>query len=272
MEERDLATWEHFEHELTCLTQRDGQPRTDFVFHVSDYLFRGHAQRGWMLDTTLERYIPGRVTLKQYYRQVYAAKFQIETFTGRFWNIPTPQAFDRFVDEQEQLRFTELPGYEYLIYLRHHGFPSPLLDWSRSPYVAAYFAFRNIGDAETVSIYAYPEAAADQPILRDAPARVQALGPYVRSHQRHFLQQSEYTVCAVHADGEYHYCPHEAFFKHDGDAQNAIRKFNLPAGERLKILHILDAYNLNAFSLFSNEESLMETMALRELYFNPRER
>ncbi len=34
-----------------------------------------------------------------------------------------------------------------------------------------------------------------------------------------------------------------------------------------KVQKMLDSYNLNAFSLFGSEESLMETMALRELHF-----
>jgi hypothetical protein len=33
------------------------------------------------------------------------------------------------------------------------------------------------------------------------------------------------------------------------------------------VLKTLDTYNLNAFSLFDSEESLMETMALRTLQF-----
>ena len=46
---------------------------------------------------------------------------------------------------------------------------------------------------------------------------------------------------------------------------DVIRKFNLPATERLKVLKLLDRSNINAVSLFQSEESLMETMAFREL-------
>jgi hypothetical protein len=52
--------------------------------------------------------------------------------------------------------------------------------------------------------------------------------------------------------------------------QDVLWKFNIPSTERLKVLRLLnDDYNINAFSLFGSEESLMETMALRELDLRP---
>jgi len=46
-----------------------------------------------------------------------------------------------------------------------------------------------------------------------------------------------------------------------------LRKCNISLSERLKVLRLLDEYNLNGFSLFGSAESLMETMTLRKLYF-----
>jgi hypothetical protein len=56
------------------------------------------------------------------------------------------------------------------------------------------------------------------------------------------------------------------FFTLDGNSgQDVLWKFNLPSTERIKILNVLNDYNLNAFSLFDSAESLMETMWLREM-------
>jgi hypothetical protein len=52
-------------------------------------------------------------------------------------------------------------------------------------------------------------------------------------------------------------------FSHRGE-QDFLWKFNLPSAERVKVLRLLNDYNLNAFSLFDSEESLLETMWFRE--------
>jgi len=65
-------------------------------------------------------------------------------------------------------------------------------------------------------------------------------------------------------EGEWRLAKHEDVFSADSTHQDVLWKFTVPWKERLKVLKLLDAYNLNAFSLFGSEESLMETTAFRE--------
>ena len=237
--------------------------------HVSTLLFRGQSDSSWRLQTTLERYAPDSLRVSHYYRTIHRAKYQIESLTEQRWEIPTLPDYDKWLGSQDGFRPWDLPGYDYMIYLRHHNFPSPLLDWSRSPYVAAFFAFNHAGKTNSdVSIYAYLEHAGyGKTIPPSDEARICGILPRVRSHARHVLQQAEYTICTVQSDTHWSYACHEDVFEKGEDEQDVLWKFSIPSNERLKVLRLLDRYNLNAFSLFGSDESLMETVALREFLF-----
>jgi hypothetical protein len=159
------------------------------------------------------------------------------------------------------------PVYRYMAYLRHFGFPSPFLDWSRSPFVAAFFAFRDdpLRQPKKRAIFAYcrkPTGVSGGTLGRPVICQ---LGPYLQTHKRHFQQRCDYTICGTY-DENYGWCfdSHQKVFDLAHPQQDYLWKFELPSTEREKVLRVLSDYNLNAYSLFSSEESLLETMWIQE--------
>jgi hypothetical protein len=263
----DVDTWELFQKAVAEIHQAERS-----AGRHTEFLYRGHPDSAWALTTTLERAGREKERLSEYYHTISLAKPQIETFTGINWDLQDWPIVERLLLEYDTLllhRFPDLGTYSYMVHLRHHGFPSPLLDWTRSQYIAAYFAFRSTTKPakNQVAIYAYSEKRDGKASGTGAP-QIRRIGPYVRTHKRHFLQQSDYTICVLFQDAlGWQFDMHESMVDLSESHQDRLWKFNIPWTERLKVLRILDTYNLNAFSLFDSEESLMETMALRTLEF-----
>jgi hypothetical protein len=255
-----LSTWEEFEAHVKELRRNDKRD--------SPLLFRGQGDATWPLTTTLERAGQEKMRFTSYYQVVDRFKPEIEALTGMNWGERPYPDVDRLLRNygtlMDALQLSDV--YRYLVYLRHHGFPSPLLDWTRSPYVAAYFAFTQPAkepDAQ-VSIYVFSETPRGFKVTRNDRPRIIRLGPHVRSHRRHFLQQSDYSICALFKK-VWRFEAHDEVFSVGASRQDILTKINIPTRERLKVLSLLDEHNLNAFSLFGTEASLMETMAIRAL-------
>jgi len=88
-----------------------------------DMAYRGQANSEWGLIPSYYR-LPKSLREKSTFEQVLA-----ETSKG-ISNHIGQKLSPQNIDEKHKL----------LSKLQHYGFPTPLLDWTRSPYIAAYFA------------------------------------------------------------------------------------------------------------------------------------
>lgn len=258
METIKLTNFSDFESQASALHKLYIEKKGEHQFNISPLLFRGQANSSWKLETTLERHTSRRYSTAEYYRLMQITRHKVESFTAKKWALP-----DKF--EDDQLAPHAPQGYEFMVYLRHHGFPSPLLDWTRSPYVASFFAYNTASKDDEIAIYAYIEYPNMAKAGTIGDATIVGCGPCITTHPRHFYQQCDYTFCKKKSNGKFIYCSHEEAFVRNNEDQDLLIKFILPGTEKKAVLNRLRLMNITAFSLFGSEESLLSTIASEEI-------
>jgi hypothetical protein len=267
MKIKNVKSWDHFIEKLDHLKKIRNSLVAETPASVSEIIFRGQPNWKWRLQTTLERLACENVGLSDYYAIVSFIKPKIESVTGKIWPIPSREKFKQWCDQQKSaliLPFQPFPAYEYLAYLRHHGFPSPLLDWTKSPYIAAYFAMTPQPIAKKASIFAFIEYVGTKVCDINGPV-IQTAGPLVRTHKRHYLQQSRYTICTQGQGLSLSYANHERVILQKSGRQDLLWRIDIPITERKVFLTNLEVMNINSFSLFETEDKLMEHLYISEV-------
>jgi hypothetical protein len=217
-------------------------------------LFRGQSSK-WRLRTPFHR--SGRANLLWYVRNDIPQLHQ-------YLSARTKHVF-KLHDHEEYGAFISL--------LQHHGYPTPVLDWTYSPYVAAFFAYRGISNEQASS--AGPDAKvrilifdAAEWVRRWAPVTL-LVHPQLHVTVREFMpientrmipQQAVSTVSSVDDI--------ETYIKERGTNDvSYLRAIDLPMRERRSVFRELMFMGLTAGSLFPGLDGTCEELAERHFNF-----
>ncbi|MFN0011416.1 MAG: FRG domain-containing protein [Phycisphaerales bacterium] len=216
---RTKTSWADFHKEhLPRLFQLPREERLAFWF-------RGHASTAWKLEPTIDR---GRtVPFPDSDARENHVRALVDAFKRQAMHLEFPAGIPETPRQWELLA-------------RHHGLDSTVLDWTASPFVAAYFAFADVArePADSVAIWclkrsgllAKPVAAQDVDFW-DADTDYQ-FNLRAIEQQARFMRVGTVRPTLEQALADHLYC------------------FELPSADRVNAMTQLEAMGITARSLF----------------------
>ena len=214
----------------------------------SDLIFRGQKNSQWKLKTTFYR--TGRYDLLRYGNEdVHRLNHYLVSLLNKSFNAN---------DSVEHGALLNLA--------QHHGFPTPLLDWTESPYIAAFFAFSELPKDEYegyVRLFTFNRGdwLADHNATNDMLDAKKYFSPHtlLPLHNPRALPQQSVVTSSNISDIESWFDsitpPHRKY----------LTKIDIPKSERAKVMRELMKMGITSASLFPGIEGTCK--ALKEKYF-----
>ncbi len=197
------------------------------------YIFRGHSSDKWLLESTLDRKLKeispefSNDTSYEYIKESLLKKFKYSTRGLIESNSP-----------KNTLEWWELG--------QHFGLWTPLLDWSRSPFVAAYFAISGEKkENEDYCVWALSTKTIEEKGSNGGGVEVELYDPISSSNPRLLRQQGLFTF-------NRHLNDMESWVSANfpGDEKISLYKIILKDIDPAKALVLLDKMNISDSTLF----------------------
>jgi hypothetical protein len=234
-----INTWESFKRYVTAIERKR-------------FVFRGHEDNTWRLRTSFHR--TGRSNLERYLVEDIANLHKaLSPMTKHPFDLKDP-----------------LHNAAFINLLQHHGYPTPLLDWTWSPYVAAFFAFRKIrpnisaNARGKIRIYKFdirewnllPRADRVFPVYPN----ISAVDALAYDNLRVVSQQAVSTVTNLDDMESY------IRFVEQRSDKTFLEVIDLPAKHRQPIMHELAMMGITAGTLFPGIDGACESLKERNFY------
>lgn len=238
---------------------------TDFVYkemlNYETYIWRGQRCDDWALESTLDRLVKKAKVAKT--KRIGFVKSHLEQFQyavrGRRGTHPP------LIEDEN----------EWWALGQHHGLATPLLDWTTSPFVAAYFAFIGQGERQTRhrAIFALHRPTVERVVREKIKAKEEEnkqakekkpmnalatllLDATVRPDVEFIRPLSDENMRLVNQGGLFTRAPRDKPLdiwiqeNPDGDAGYTLIKIILPDANRAECLKMLNRMNINHLTLF----------------------
>jgi hypothetical protein len=225
-----FQSWAHFQEFVGTRFQND-----------CSFVFRGHRCENWLLEPTLARLFKTHSHLSSLDENEKKASLE------RHYND-----FQYAMRGRRGEHPPKLDG-DYLWALgQHFGLATPLLDWSHSPFVAAFFAFSDAGIPRTKyrAVFAIETHAIEK---RSTELRQTQTG--FNDHIHFFSPLSDENPRLVNQGGVFSRCPIDLDLEtwverhHDG-SEPLLLKLLIPDKEQQTCLRGLSLMNINHLSIF----------------------